>query len=52
MGAPMPGEVEGDERLVVVCIGCLCRPARPGSLYCSRRVLCRVLHALGRLGAL
>jgi hypothetical protein len=41
---------EGDERLVVLCIGCLVRPAEAGSLYCHRRVLCRVLHAAQRLG--
>ena len=33
-----PGEVEGEdgELIVVMCIGCLCRPARPGSVYCWR----------------
>jgi hypothetical protein len=34
----------------VVCLSCLVRPPRPGSVYCSR--LCRVLHVLRRLGAL
>jgi hypothetical protein len=49
MGAAMAAG-EGDERLVVMCIGCLCRPARPGSLYCDRRLVCRLLHAAQRLG--
>jgi hypothetical protein len=33
-----------DDEADVVCLSCLVRPPRPGSLYCSR--LCRVLHAL------
>jgi hypothetical protein len=42
-------EGQGDEH-AVVCLSCLVRPPRPGSVYCSR--LCRVLHVLRRLGAL
>ena len=38
----MPDEDEGQAE--VLCLTCLHRPARPGSLYCS--ALCRVLNAL------
>lgn len=34
----------------IVCLTCLIRPPRPGSVYCSR--LCRVLGALRRLGGI
>jgi hypothetical protein len=41
-------EDQADEP-AVVCLSCLVRPPRPGSLYCSR--LCRLLHALRALWA-
>jgi hypothetical protein len=40
----MGDEEEAQERLEVMCLTCLRRPSRPGSVYCSRT--CRVLHAL------
>jgi hypothetical protein len=43
------GGEAADERLVVLCVSCLIREVRPGSVYCSR--LCRFLYALRRLGA-
>jgi len=33
-----------DDEADIVCLTCLVRPPRPGSVYCSR--LCRALHAL------
>jgi hypothetical protein len=40
---------EGDDDDGPVCLSCLVRAPRPGSLFCSR--LCRVLHALRRFWA-
>ena len=34
----------GERRARPLCLTCLRRESRPGSVYCSR--LCRVLHAL------
>ena len=45
-GAPEPDETE----IEVVCLNCLIRPPRPGSVYCSR--LCRWLDALRKLGGI
>jgi|HubBroStandDraft_3_1064219.scaffolds.fasta_scaffold14472_5 hypothetical protein len=39
---------QGDE-LELVCLSCLIRPPRPGSVYCSR--LCAVMGRLRRLWA-
>jgi hypothetical protein len=35
---------DDEDQAEVLCLTCLRRPSRPGSLYCS--ALCRVLHAL------
>jgi hypothetical protein len=35
---------EPDEQAEAMCLACLVRPSRPGSVYCS--ALCRALHAL------
>jgi hypothetical protein len=40
---------DGDDDDGPVCLNCLVRAPRPGSVYCSR--LCRWLDALRKLGA-
>lgn len=43
-----PHDDSGDQDHAPLCLTCLHRPARPGSLYCSR--LCRWLDYAHRLG--
>jgi hypothetical protein len=42
-------EGDDDDEPDVVCLSCLVRPPRPGSVYCSR--LCALLGRLRRLWA-